>query len=193
MVTRLLQQLFGRDRHAVGAQEFSEGGELLAGQGNVPAVAVHLAAVGVEPDAGALQDRWGGRPDPPAQRHHPGGQFGKSERLGQVVVRAEGESGDPIVDVGRGGEHQDPGRRVRLGDRPADLVAMHDGQVTVEHDHVVVVYADAFQGGTAVVRQVDRVRVTAQPLGHRVSEQGFVLDDQDPHASMVTRADVSSP
>jgi hypothetical protein len=188
LVPRLLQQLLRGDRGAIGAQQLGQDRELLARQRHVAAVAGHLAAVGVKADAGALQDRRRGRPGAPSQRHHPRGQLRERERLGQVVVGAQGQPGDPLVDLGGGGQQQHPHRPPARHQRLAHLVAVHDRQVTVQHHHVVVVDADAFQRRSAVVDHVHGVRVAAQPLGHRVGQQRLVLDHQDPHAPMVPQA-----
>ena len=69
---------------------------------------------------------------------------------------------------------------------------MHHRQIPVQHHHVVVVHVEEFQGGAAVVGQVHRVRVAAQPFGHRVGQQRFVLDHQNAHPDMVTGGGVTS-
>jgi hypothetical protein len=48
------------------------------------------------------------------------------------------------------------------------------------------VHADPLERGVAVAHHVHRVRVTAQPLGHRVGEQRLVLHHQDAHPPRVT-------
>jgi hypothetical protein len=53
---------------------------------------------------------------------------------------------------------------------------VHAGQVAVEHDHVVVVDAEALQRGVAVERDVHGVGVVAQPLGDRLGEHPLVFD-----------------
>ena len=62
---------------------------------------------------------------------------------------------------------------------------MHDGQVTVEDDHVVGGLRRGFQRGGAVVRGIDGHPRLAQALGDPVGKGGMVLDHQYPHlASM---------
>ena len=60
---------------------------------------------------------------------------------------------------------------------------MHEGEVAVEDDHVVVVDADALQGGRAVVHDVDGHGLPAQSGGHRIGEQLLVLDDEYAHVA----------
>jgi hypothetical protein len=78
-----------RDDRALGPQQLGEHGELLAGQGNVPAVAEHLVSGEVEADAGAGQQRRRRRSAPPAERQHAGRQLGEREGLREVVVGAQ--------------------------------------------------------------------------------------------------------
>src|ERR1022692_1942562 len=46
-------------------------------------------------------------------------QLGEMERLGKVVIGAEAETADPVRGGVCGGEHEDHGRLVGLGDHPA--------------------------------------------------------------------------
>ncbi len=61
------------------------------------------------------------------------------EWLGHVVVGAEAEAFDLVLDAGEAGEDQD--RRLHLGDAqgPQNLEARHVGKVQVQEDDVVVV------------------------------------------------------
>jgi hypothetical protein len=69
----------------------------------------------VQRDTGSLNDRRQGGPRAATQRAHPRDQFGESERLSQVVIRAEIEPVHPVPDPGRGGQHQDPPCLIRTG------------------------------------------------------------------------------
>jgi hypothetical protein len=105
------------------------------------------------------------------------------ERLGHVVVGAEGQPLDPVGDGAAGGEHEHPGQRALGGKLAAQLVAGHAGQVAVEHDHVVAGDRGLLVPVHPVVRDVDRHALAAQPPGHRVGQSGLVLHHQHPHAS----------
>ena len=110
-------------------------------------------------------------------------QFGEVERFGEVVVGAEAEAFDPVVQrVGRG-EHEHPAVSAVRGDLPADVVAVDAGQVAVENDHVVAGDRDPLQGFGAVRRDVDGHALAAQPGRDRPGQDLEVLHDQHPHSA----------
>ena len=78
-----------------------------------------------------------------------------SNGFGQVVVRAQAEPFDAILDRARRGEHQDPARRPFGRQGPADIVAVHAGEVAVEHHDVVEGDGDAVECVAAVEDDVD--------------------------------------
>jgi len=87
------------------------------------------------------------------------------ERLGHVVVGAEAETFDLVLDAGQAGEDQD--RRLHFGDAQGaqDLEARHVGQVQVQQNDVVVVElaeVDAF------FTQVGGVDVEALGFKHQL-------------------------
>ena len=116
-----------------------------------------------------------------AQGPDAGHELGEGEGLGQVVVGAERQALDPVVDAARRGQHEDAGRERLAGQPPADLVAMDDGQVAVEHHDVVAVDGDPIEGGAAVVGDVDGHRLPAQATGDGVGQYLLVLDHQHSH------------
>ena len=123
------------------------------------------------------------RPAAPRQRPQARDQLGESERLGHVVVGAEGEPVDEVVDGCGGGEHQHPAVGLLAAQGPADLVAVDAGQVAVEHHHVVGVQARLVEGADAVVRHVHRHALTPQPASHRVGDLSFVLGHEHSHSA----------
>jgi hypothetical protein len=68
-----------------------------------------------------------------------------------------------------------------VGDHPADGVAVHPRQVTVEHQHVVVVQVELEGGVHAVIGDVDGHALIAQAFGDIVGQPLDILGDQDPH------------
>jgi hypothetical protein len=148
--------------------------------------------VGVEPNAGALEYRRRRRAGTSTERNYPRGQLGKGERLGQVVVSAQGQPLHSVIDIRGGGEHKDPRSGLTLHQSAAHVVPVNDRQVTVEDHDVIVVDAEALQRGPAVVDHIHCLCVAAQPLGHRIGQQRLVLDYQDSHSSIVTDGDISS-
>ena len=126
------------------------------------------------------------RRGPPAQRPDPGDQLLERERLGQVVVGAELQPLDPVGDGAARGQHEHPGQRPRGDQVGADLVAVHAGQVAVEHHHVVARHHRHLVPGRAVVGDVDGQALPAQPARDRVGEAALVLDHQYPHGATLT-------
>jgi hypothetical protein len=132
-----------------------------------------------EADAGAFTvDRLRGR-RPAGQRPHAGDELGERERLAEVVVCAQFQPVDPVLDIGGGGEHEHP--RAGPGHCPAHPIAVHERQVTVEHDHVIGRLRGGVQRSRAVVRDVRGDPDLAQPLRDPAGKRRMVLDHRHPH------------
>jgi hypothetical protein len=114
-------------------------------------------------------------------------QLVERERLAEVVVCAELEPVDPVVDVGGRRQHQDADGRAVAHQPAADLVAVHGRQIAVEHDDVVVGTGRALQSCRAVVDHVDGETGVAQTLADPVGQRDVVLHDQDSHLLIVRR------
>ena len=71
-----------------------------------------LAGGAVHAEVAGLEDLEQRRHAPAAQRSHPGEHLLEVEGLGEVVVGAGVEAGEPVLDVVAGGEHQDRRRRL---------------------------------------------------------------------------------
>ena len=130
-----------------------------------------------------LQDRRQRRRRAAAQRPDPGHQLGEVERLGQVVVGAQAEAVDPLL--ARCSAAVSISTRlagVRGDDPPAHLVAVHAGQVPVEHHHVVPGDRQVLERVVAVEDHVDRHALAAQPGADRPGQDLEVFDDQHSHA-----------
>ena len=112
-------------------------------------------------------------------RPHTGDELHEHERLPQIIVRAELQPVDAVVDVGCSGEHEHP--RAATGHLPAHPVTVHYRQVAVEHDNVVGRFADRLERRRAVVHGVHSHPGLAQPLGHPVGKGRVVLDDKHSH------------
>src|SRR5947207_691627 len=113
--------------------------ELVRRQSDLGARAPHLVAVLVEFEVGDHQPGACLRLAPAAPQHRPdpGQHLVQAERLGDVVVAAERETGDPLVDAVPGGQedHRDPG--AARAD-PAD----HVEAVAVGPDETFAAYPD---------------------------------------------------
>jgi hypothetical protein len=88
------------------------------------------------------------------------------EGLGHVVVGAEAEALDLVLDAGEAGQDQDRG--LDLGDpqSPQDLVARHIRQVDIEQDNIVIV---EFAEVDALFAEVRRIDVEALGFEHQLN------------------------
>ena len=77
------------------------------------------------------------------------------KRLGEIVVGADPEARDAVLDRPGGGEHQH-GALAGVDQRPADVIAVDVRQVAIEHDHVIAGDRRPFQRLPAVEGEVDR-------------------------------------
>ena len=190
LVPRPLQELFGADDTAFGGDEDLEHGELLAGQRDVAAVAVDLAAERIDAQA---RDLAHGRPvvgAPAVQRPEPEHELLELEGLGEVVVGAELEPGGLVVEPVGGGEHEDRHAAAGGDDASGDLVAGGPGDVAVEDGDVVGVDAQQLQGGVAVAGDVGGDRFQAEAVADGLGHVGLVLDEQHTHAPMLEPAHI---
>ena len=182
LIPRPFEELFGADDTAFGGDEDFEHGELLAGQRDVAAVAVDLAAERIQPQAGDLAHRWPVVGAPAVECSEPEHEFLELEGLGEVVVGAELEPGGLVVEPVGGGEHEDRHAAAGGDDAFGDLVTGGPGDVAVEDGDVVGVDAQQLQSGVAVARDVGRDRFQAQAVADRFRHIGLVLDEQYAHA-----------
>ncbi len=122
-----------------------------------------------------------------ASARDPREEHGEGERLGEVVVGAEPEPLDEVLDLRRSGQHQHPAAAAG-GDEPgAHLVSVDAREVAIEHDHLIVVDERAREAGLAVQRDVDRHPSFAQPGGDRQRQFLVVLDHKHPHWTLLGR------
>src|SRR5262249_39168953 len=103
------------------------------------------------------------------------------ERLGQVVVSTYAKPTHQVLHRRRRGEHEHPAAASGGNQLGAYVVAVQAGQVSVEHDHVVVVEQGPLKPGRAVERDVDGHPRLAQPGGDRLGHLLIVFDHKYPH------------
>src|SRR5450756_530341 len=112
-----------------------------------------------------------------------GDQFVLVEGLGHVVVGADAETLDLVLDAGEAGEDQNGG--FDLGDPKLleHVVTGHVGQIEVEKDNVVVV---KFSEIDALFSEVGRIDVEALGFEHqldRLRDGAVIFYQQNAHAS----------
>ena len=108
----------------------------------------------------------------------PGHQFQRVERLGDVVVRAEGEAGYFVHILHPCGEHDD-GKKVLLADPAAERKAVHVRQHYVQNGQVRLVRFKAGQrfGGSAADEHP--AALVLEIHRHQVGNFLFVVHHQD--------------
>ena len=167
------------------ASERFQDAELLAGQRQRPRAAAGAVPGAVDREVASAQDRRRRR-RPTGQRPHAGDELREHEWLAQVVVRAQLEPVDPVLDVAGRREHEDS--RAGTGHLAAHTVTMHDRQVAVEHDHVIRRVRRGLQCCRAVVHDVHCHPGLTQPLSDPGGKRLVVLDHQHPHPVSMRRS-----
>lgn len=124
--------------------------------------------------AGRGRRRDGGAPEQGSQSS---GEFGEVERLGEVVIAAGGEAGQPVRHGMAGGEEQHRDGHPAGPQRLAQVATVGVGQPDVHHQGVEAVLGDAKRAG--------RVRggrhgeaFLPQAAGHDVPQRRIVFDDE---------------
>jgi zinc D-Ala-D-Ala carboxypeptidase len=159
---------------------------------HVPAVAVNLAAERIQTQARNLPHR---RPvvcAPAVECSETEHEFSEFERLGQVVVGAESESGGLVVEPVGSSKHQDRHAAAGGHDALGDLITRGPGDISIEHGDVVGVYAQHFQSGVTVIGNIGRDCFQAQPIANGFGHVGLVLDNQHTHDLDATSRGISS-
>ena len=115
------------------------------------------------------------------QRAHPGQQFFQRERLGQIVVGAGIEAGDPLGHRVAGGEHQDGQVVAGAAELTAHLEAVQPRHHHVEHDRVGPIVGDQIERFDAVLGQRDGVAVEGKRAAQRLAHRAIVVNDKYSH------------
>lgn len=174
------------------AHELLEHSELLSREDHRGIAPGHLPPEGVEFDPA--------RPVPPAQcrGEHRGGpatecakphdELCEREWLCEIVVGAELEAVDLVLQGRGGGQHEDADARVIALHLTTHLVAVHAGKVAVEHHQVVVVYGEGFEGLFPVGDEVGGEALPPQVGAHSGAQDGMIFNHKDAHALSVRTA-----
>ena len=176
------QQLLAGHHAAARLEQLLQHAELLAGQVERRAAAGDHPPGLVEHQVADGEHRRRGRGGPPAQRLHPGDQLVERERLGQVVVGAELQALDPVGDACRSRSASAPGsaRRRRPASAQISSPCMPGRSRSSTTTSYRVTIRHLVPGG-AVVGDVDRHALAAQPARDRVGEVPLVFHHQHPH------------
>ncbi len=114
-------------------------------------------------------------------------QFVLVERLGHVVVGAEAQAPNLVLDTGEAGENQDRSLYLRDSQGAQHLVSRHVRQIQVQENDVVVVELAEIDALFAQIRCVDIEALGFEHQLNRLSGGAVILDQQDAHASPLHR------
>jgi hypothetical protein len=156
---------------------------------NVSSSANSLPGGRVQAQRPDLQDGGALRQAPAGERPQPREQLGEGERLGQVVVGAAVQAGDPVVDAVARGQHEDRRPHAGLPQLPADVEAVAAGQHHVQQDGVVRGRAGHPEGVLAAARDVGGVALLDQAAADERRHLQLVFDDQRSHGFIVGALD----
>src|SRR5215469_7929798 len=115
---------------------------------------------------------------PPQDRTHPSYQSLDRERLGHVVVAADREASDSVGGGVAGGEEDDRYLVPRRPESPAHIEAVHIRHHDVQHDEVWPRGLGLPQRLVAARRSGDRAPVELECDLDKLTDVGFVVDDE---------------
>jgi len=116
-----------------------------------------------------------------AQGADTGDQFLHGKWFGQIIIRAELQARDTILDLGAGGEHQDTARNVARTQPTQDFKPVHSWQPNIEHDQVERRLRGIAQCGFTIVSH-DRIMAGFDQRGSDLSRQSnFIFNNQSAH------------
>lgn len=123
---------------------------------------------------------------PPSQRIHPGKQFGKGERLGQIVAAARLQPLDPVVNAAKGGQEQDRRRAPCRPQRPYQRQPVQSRDHAIDHQHIIGRSRGLKQPGGAIGQHIADMAMLGQAARDVLGGRGIVLDQQDAHGDLAT-------
>src|SRR5581483_7912180 len=116
-----------------------------------------------------------------AEGAHASEQFLHGKGFGQVIIRAELQAGDPVVDCAARGEEQDTTGQM-FGAQPfQDVEPVDAGQANVEDDEVEAAAARLVQCRFAVANYLGMVASLGERGGDLPGDRSFVFNNQDAH------------
>jgi hypothetical protein len=174
-------ELFAGGDEAGAAHEGFEELELLAGEGDLLAVADGYAAVAVEGDAGGGDGWLLDVGDAAGDGADAGEKDLEDEGLDEVVVGTEVEGVEDLGDVVNGGEDEDRGFAVADADALEDFEAVHAGEEDVEEGGVVFAGEEHVGAFAHVVGEGDAVPVADEGPLDKGGDALVVFDDEHVH------------
>src|SRR3982074_758930 len=149
------------------------------------ALAADLDRLGVEIDheIAGLDHRLGVALGAAPNRMDARTQFGLGEGLGHVVVGADAEALDLVLDAGEAGEDQNGGLDLRHPKLLQHVVTGHVGQIEVEKDNCVIVKLTEIAAFFPEIRRIDVKTLGFEHQLNRLRDGAVIFYQQNAHAS----------
>jgi len=118
------------------------------------------------------------RTDAAVERLDVGGQFGKLDRLGEIVVGAQAQAQDAAVEGHAARQHQHADLRIQLAHAGDDIETIFIGQAQVQHHHAYIAMAERSPHAASRAGDMDFVLELNEELRHVFGVVQIVFDDQ---------------
>src|SRR5229473_224263 len=179
----MVEEHFLGQRRAFAEREQLQHLVFLAGQ--MDALAADLDRLGVEIDhkIAGLDHRLGVALGTADDRMDAGDQFVLVEGFGHVVVGADAETLDLVLDAGEAGEDQNGGFDLRHTKLLEHVVTGHIRQIEVEQNNVVVVKFSEIDAFFSEIRRIDIETLGLQHQLDRLRDGAVIFYQQYAHAS----------
>ena len=117
----------------------------------------------------------------PQEDSDPCGQLGEGEGLDEVIVRADVEPTDAVLDGIFRREDQNRHPAALFADLGQDLEPVHERDQNVQNDHVVGVVQGLMERVAPVARNVDGEALLDQPSADEAGHRPVVFHQEDAH------------
>lgn len=172
---------FVTGNHLTGAfDEEAEDIEFAGGEGDFGVVAPDAAGREVDANGAEADPGGGGDGGATAQEGADAGkEFLAAEGFDQVIVGAEVEAADAILDAASGGEDEDGAVEAESPQVTAEGEAVEAGEHEIEKDQVGLAVGGEGEASLAVGGGEDAVAVPGEAVVEHGAHGRFVLDDED--------------
>ncbi len=182
-----LAELLPCEHHAGARRECGEQVELDPGQLEPRVPTDRFAGFGIDPEIQELAPTIPGRNRasgdgqgrPTKDCSNAGDQLARLERLGDVVVRADLETGDPVDELVAGSQHDDGRHRTADAELAQDIEPGASRQHHVEDDEIGTVCRDAIERGRTIGGRDDLVALAGKVRADDLDDMRLVVNDQD--------------
>lgn len=170
------------------AQEVGEQGELARGEPDQSAGAERLARDEIYGEFAMLEEGEGGAGGAAGDGVEARHEFIDVEGFNEVIVGAEVEAFEALVERAAGGDEHDGDGETALAELAQNAEAVAAGDHDIEDEGVVGAGGGEGEGIVAVIAEIDGDRLRFETFAHEVRELLVVFEHQDFHAPASTGA-----